>query len=106
MKENFGELPCNICILPCNIALIWGKCNILVSLKDLFRGWPHGRVVKFVRSTVGGPVFRWFQSGVQTWRCSSSHAEAASHVPQLEGPTTENIQLCPGGLWGETEKKI
>ena len=25
-------------------------------------------------------------------------------MPQLEGPTTENIQLCTGGLWGEKGK--
>ena len=25
-------------------------------------------------------------------------------MPQLEGPTTENIQLCTGGLWGEEGK--
>ena len=27
---------------------------------------------------------------------SSGHAEAASHMPQLEGLTTKNIQLCSG----------
>ena len=27
-------------------------------------------------------------------------------MPQLEGPTTKNIQLCTGGLWGEKGKKI
>ena len=27
-------------------------------------------------------------------------------MPQLEGPTTKNIQLCTGGLWGEKRKKI
>ena len=27
-------------------------------------------------------------------------------MPQLEGPTTENIQLCTGGLWGEKGKRI
>ena len=26
-------------------------------------------------------------------------------MPQLEGPTTKNIQLCTGGLWGEKEKE-
>ena len=36
--------------------------------------------------------------------CSSNHTEAASHMPQLEGPTTKNIQLCNGGLWGEKGK--
>ena len=25
-------------------------------------------------------------------------------MPQLEGPTTKNTQLCTGGLWGEEEK--
>ena len=25
-------------------------------------------------------------------------------MPQLEGPTTKNIQLCTGGLWGEKGK--
>ena len=67
-------------------------------------GWPHGRVVKFVRSAAGGPVFRWFESWVRTWHCSSDQAEVASHIPQLEGPTTKNIQLCAGGLWGEKGK--
>ena len=26
-------------------------------------------------------------------------------MPQLEGPTTKNIQLCTGGLWGEKKEK-
>src|SRR3712207_3614442 len=68
-------------------------------------GWPRGRVVKLAHSTAGGPVFRWFESWARTWHCSSDHAEAASHMPQLEGPTTKNIQLCTGGLWGEKGKK-
>ena len=25
-------------------------------------------------------------------------------MPQLEGPTSKNAQLCTGGLWGEKEK--
>ena len=47
-------------------------------------GRPRGRVVKLARSAAGGPGFR---------------------RPQLEGPTTKNIQLCTGGLWGEKGKK-
>ena len=70
-----------------------------------FWGWPHGRVVKFVRSTAGGPVFHRFGSWAWTWHCSSNHTEAASHMPQQERPTTKNIQLCTGGLWGEKGKK-
>ena len=69
-------------------------------------GWPRGQVVKFTHSAAGGPVFHWFESWARTWRCSSSHAEVASQVPQLEGPTTKNIQLCTGGLWGEKGEKI
>ena len=43
--------------------------------------------------------------GSNPGRGSSNHAEAASHMPQLEGPTTKNIQLCMGVLWGEKGKK-
>ena len=68
------------------------------------RGWPCGLAIKFARSTAGGPVFRWFESWARTRHHSSNHAEAASHMPQLEGPTTKNIQLCTGGLWGEKGK--
>ena len=72
----------------------------------IYWGCPRGRVVKFVRSPAGGPVFHWFESWARTWHCSSNHAELASHMPQLEGPTTKNIQLCTGGLWREKGKKI
>ena len=65
-------------------------------------GWPHGWKFKFSR--FGGPGFRRFGPWAPTWRRSSGHAEAASHVPQLEGPITKNIQLCTGGLWGEKGK--
>ena len=67
-------------------------------------GWPRGWVVKLMRSAAGGPVFRRFESWARTWHCSSNHAEAASHMPQLEWPTTKNIQLCTRGLWGEKGK--
>ena len=29
---------------------------------------------------------------------------AVSHMPQVEGPTTKNAQLCTRGLWGEEGK--
>ena len=78
--------------------------NLPISKSSAW-GWPRGRVVEFARSAAEGPVFCWFESWVRTWHCSSSHAEAASHMPQLEGLTTKNIQLCTGGLWGEKGKK-
>ena len=67
-----------------------------------------------------GPVAEWlsscallqaaqcffsFESWVRTWHCSSNHAEAASHVPQVQAPTTKNIQLCTGGALGRKRKK-
>ena len=87
-------------------ALKNGKRIIHCTIKKCYCwGWPRGRVVKFARSAAGGPVFRRFESWAQTWPHSSSHTEAAFHMPQLEGPTTKNIQLCTGGLWGEKGKK-
>ncbi|XP_070111110.1 interleukin-15 receptor subunit alpha isoform X1 [Equus caballus] len=58
------------------------------------------------RVVTGGPVFPWFESWAWSWHCSPNHAEAASHMPQLEGPTTKNIQLCAGGLWEEKIKSL
>ena len=49
-------------------------------------------------------MFRRFESWARTWHCSSDHAEAASHMPQLEGPTTKNTQLCTGGFGEKKEK--
>ena len=68
-------------------------------------GWPRGQVVKLAHSAAGRPVFYWFESWTRTWHCSSDHAEAASHMPQLEGPTMKNIQLRTWRLWGEKGKK-
>ena len=51
---------------------------------------------------LAGSGFPQFGSWARTWHHSSGHAEAVSHMPQLEGPTTKNTQLCTGvGLWGE-----
>ena len=87
-----------------------GKSKYLLGLLFLKiikpRGWPRGQVLKLARSAAGSSVFHWFKSWARTWHCSSNHAEVASHIPQLEGPTTKNIQLCPRGLWGEKGKKI
>ena len=51
--------------------------------------------------THSGPGFHWFRSWARTWHCSPGHTEAVCHMPQLEGPTAKNIQLCTGGIWGE-----
>ena len=57
-----------------------------------------------LRALFRRPRVYQFESWVQTWHRSLGHAEAASHMPQLEGPTTKNTQLCTRGLWGETGK--
>ena len=56
-----------------------------------------------------GPVAEWV-----SWRSASAaqgfarwdagHAEAVSHIAQLEGPTTKNTQLCTRDLWEKKEK--
>ena len=51
------------------------------------------------------PWFRQFGAWARTWHHSSGHIEVASHMPQLEGPTTKNIQLSTGGIWGEKAKR-
>ncbi len=62
-------------------------------------------MVKFARAAAGGPVFRWFESWARTWHCSSDHAEAASHMPQLEGPTIRIYNSVMGGFGEKMKKK-
>ena len=52
----------------------------------------------------GGPGFHQFSSQAQTWHRSSGHAEAASHMPQLEGHVTR-IYNDVLGSFGEKKKK-
>ena len=47
-----------------------------------------------------------FGSWAWTWHRSLGHVEAASHMPQLEGPTTEKIySYVLGGFGGKSRKK-
>ena len=96
-------LSVNTCIVTCCYIKNYPKTWQLKKT-NIYWGQPHGRVIKFAGSTSGGPGFCQFESWAWTRHCSSSHAEVASHMPQLEGPTTKTIQLCTGGLWGEKEK--
>ena len=74
-------------------------------LKIWARGQPRGRVVKFTCSAVAAQGFTgWNLGHGHGTTHPSGHAEVASHMPQLEGPTTKNTQLCSRGLWGEKGK--
>ena len=98
-------------LLKCKVMMLYEApflctCYWLIRLES-GRGRPRGRGVEWLISGAPLQVAQCFVSsnpGCGQWHCSSSHAEAASHMPQLEGPTTKNIQLCTGGLWGEKGK--
>ena len=51
-----------------------------------------------------GPGFHRFRAWGRTWYHSSGHAEAASHVAQLEGPATTIYDYVLRGF-GEKKKK-
>ena len=60
-----------------------------------------------------GPVAEWlslltmlhpFTFWAQTWHCSSSHAEVASHIEILEEPTTRIYNYALGGF-GDKKRK-
>ena len=40
-----------------------------------------------------------------TWHHSSGHVEAASHIPQVEGPATRIYNYVPGGVWEIKQEK-
>ena len=65
--------------------------------------WPSGWVLALC---FGGPGFRQFGSWVWTWHHSSGHAEAASCMPQLEGPTPEIHSYVPGRFGRKRKNKI
>ena len=71
-----------------------GEITRVTSYRENSRvlGLPHGWVVKFAHSTSAAPG-----SWVRTWHRSSGHVEVASHMPQLEGPTTM--------YWGDLGRK-
>ena len=78
-----------------------------VGIENNFKKiWGASPVAKWLSSSalLQQPRVSQFESWAWTWHRSSSHAEVASHMPQLEGPTTENTQLCTWGLWEKKEK--
>ena len=64
--------------------------------------------IKLVRGA--GSVAEWlsglgFGSWARTWHRSSGHVEAASHIPQLEGPATKIYNCVRGAVWGDKAEK-
>ena len=75
--------------------------KVYFSLKKQNLGpapWPSGEVHALRCSGPG------FGSWAQTWHHLSGHVEAASHIPQLEGPAAK-IYNCVQGGFGETKQK-
>ena len=62
-----------------------------------------GQVVKFMPSALVAQGFAGSDPRAQTWRHSSGHAEAVSHMTQPEGPTTRIYNYVLGGF--EKKKK-
>ena len=75
-----------------------------VLLEFIIRGWLCGRVVKFVHSALAAQGFAGSESWAWTRHHSTSHAEVASHISQLEGPTTTIHNDVVGGF-GMKKKK-
>ena len=75
-----------------------------MNIMKLTWGRPRGRVVVFALR-FGGPGFPRLGSWAWTWHCSSDHVEVVSHMPQLVGPATKNIQLCTVGAWRGKKKR-
>ena len=75
-----------------------------MDLKSQSQGHPHGRVVKFMRSTFGAQGFAASDPGCRHGAARLGHAGAASHMPQLEGPTTKIYNHVPGGFGGKRKK--
>ena len=74
------------------------RCTVLLNIRVksphqnfFLRDQPRGQVVKFAHSALAE-------------HCSSGHAEAASHMPQL-GPTTKIYNYVLGGFGEKKQKK-
>ena len=72
--------------------------NFPLTLSNDPRGWPLGR-------GSGGPGFHQFGSWARTWQCWSGHAEAVSHMPQLEGPQLKYATMYWGNLGRKSREK-
>ena len=81
---------------------VWEMYFIHSARNDYPWGKPHGQGVKFVRSAAAAQGFASSDPGCGHGTPSSGHVEAASHMPQLEGPTTK---IYTAIYWGNLERK-
>ena len=75
-------------------------CHPVQLESETYWGWPVAKWFSLFASC-GLPGFRRCRSWAQTWHCSSGHAEVASHMPQLEGPTAKKYTTVYWGDLGE-----
>ena len=81
--------------------------NLLNTVPPKFRNQGAGPGAEWLSSCapLRRPGVRWFGSWGRTWHCSSRHAEAASHMPQPEGPQLQYTTMYWGAS-GRRRKKI
>ena len=75
--------------------------HYFLCLKNPLQGRPRGLAVKCTHSATGGPGLD--PSRAPTHRFSG-HAEAVSHIQQLEGRATMTYNYLLG-LWGNKKKE-
>ena len=78
-----------------------GREKLQSDIKKPLGGQPRGLAGECARSATGGPGS---DPGRARTHCFSGHAEAASHIQQLEGCATMTYNYLLG-LWGEKGEK-
>ena len=91
LKNEIGFIPLQTLKIQCR--LLYLKIRVIL-------GRPYGQVVKFTCSASAAHGFTGLDPG-----CEPSHAEAASHIAQPEGPATRIHSYVLGGLWRKEKKK-
>uniref|UniRef100_A0A9L0II43 Integrin alpha FG-GAP repeat containing 2 n=1 Tax=Equus asinus TaxID=9793 RepID=A0A9L0II43_EQUAS len=82
------------------VACAWDGQTYIIDHK---RTVVRFQVDENIRAFCAG--FLWFRSWAWTWHRSSGHAEAASHMPQLEGSTTKIHNYVLRGFGEKAERK-
>ena len=96
----------SFCSKSISILLCLALCLNRLTSMDYIKRLPSGPVVQQPSShaPLWWPGVHMFKSWAQTLHHSSSHAEAASHIAEPEGPTTRIYNYVLEGF-GEKNKK-